>query len=56
MSKYKLGDILAGKKPGDEWFCLAAPERVWVWIKKSPWPKTLVDKAESVKFFLHVIH
>ena len=44
MSRYKLTDILAGKDPGDEWFCLAAPERVWVWMKKSPWPKTLMDK------------
>jgi hypothetical protein len=48
MSRYSLKDILKSKKPGDEWYTLAAPEEVSIWQLKSQWPKNLFkDKLVS---------
>jgi hypothetical protein len=39
MSKYSLKDILKNKKPGDEWYTLAAPEEILYWDLRKPWEK-----------------
>jgi hypothetical protein len=44
MSKYRLTDVLMGKKEGDEWYCLAAPEETRMWLKKNPWDRETFSK------------